>query len=235
MLLTINDLHTFYGNIQALHGLTLEVDEGEIVTLIGSNGAGKSTTLNSIAGLVPSRSGEIHFNGENITGLPAHEICNMGISMAPEGREIFPDMTVYENLRLGWYREKSSKKINNKIEQVFEIFPRLKDRIKQTACTLSGGEQQMLTIGRALMSDPKLLLLDEPSLGLAPNLVELIFEVIQDINKQGITILLVEQNANVALQVANRGYVLETGFIKMEGTGKELENNEEIKKAYLGA
>jgi branched-chain amino acid transport system ATP-binding protein len=235
MLLSIKDLHTYYGNIHALHGLSMHVDEGEIVTLIGSNGAGKTTTLSSIVGLVPPKSGEIMFDGKNITSLPTHEICNMGISMAPEGREIFPDMTVYENLRLGMYSEKDVKKIKDRVDKVFEIFPRLKDRVKQVASTLSGGEQQMLTIGRALMSDPKIMLLDEPSLGLAPNLVELIFKVIVDINKQGVTILLVEQNANMALQVANRGYVLETGSIILEGTGKELAKNSVVKKAYLGA
>jgi branched-chain amino acid transport system ATP-binding protein len=234
MMLSVKEIHTYYGNIHALHGISLEVEEGEIVTLIGSNGAGKSTTLNTICGLLSPRSGEVIFEGKNIVGMHAYNVMKLGMTLSPEGREIFPGLSVMENLRLGAYSSKDKGKIQANYDRVFEIFPRLKERVKQVAGTLSGGEQQMLAIGRALMSSPRLLMLDEPSLGLAPNLVELIFEVIQQINKQGVSILLVEQNANMALQIANRAYVLETGRIKLQGPAQELLTNDEVRKSYLG-
>ena len=214
--------------------MSLEVKEGEIITLIGSNGAGKTTTLSTICGLLTPRSGKVIFEDKDITGIPAEKVAPMGMALSPEGREIFPELTVQENLRLGAYLQKDKGVINAHYDRIYNLFPRLKERFKQEAGTLSGGEQQMLAIGRALMSDPKLLLLDEPSLGLAPNLVEFIFQIITDINKQGVTILLVEQNANMALQIADRGYVLSTGTITTTGTGKELLANDEIRKAYLG-
>ena len=234
MLLKANEIHTFYGNIHALHGLSLQAEAGQIVTLIGSNGAGKTTTLSSICGLVGIKSGKVEFNGIDITHKPAHEIVGLGISLSPEGRQVFPDLTVHENLRLGAYIIRDEKHVENNFEKIYSTFPKLKERTKQQAGTLSGGEQQMLAIGRALMGDPKLLMLDEPSLGLAPQIVELIFEVIADVNKQGVTILLVEQNANMALSIADYGYVLENGRIKLQGPAKELTNNEEVRKAYLG-
>lgn len=234
MMLTVQDIHTYYGNIHALHGLSLEIEQGEIITLIGSNGAGKTTTLSTICGLLTPRSGKVIFEGKDITGTSAEKVTAMGMALSPEGREIFPGLSVQENLRLGAYLSKDKGKIQANYDRIYELFPRLKERFKQIAGTLSGGEQQMLAIGRALMSDPKLLLLDEPSLGLAPNLVEFIFQIITDINKQGVTILLVEQNANMALQVADRGYVLSTGVISMTGTGEELITNDDIRKAYLG-
>ena len=234
MILSVRDIHTYYGHIHALHGLSLEVKEGEIITLIGSNGAGKTTTLSTICGLLTPRSGKVIFEDKDITGIPAEKVAPMGMALSPEGREIFPELTVQENLRLGAYLQKDKGVINAHYDRIYNLFPRLKERFKQEAGTLSGGEQQMLAIGRALMSDPKLLLLDEPSLGLAPNLVEFIFQIITDINKQGVTILLVEQNANMALQIADRGYVLSTGTITTTGTGKELLANDEIRKAYLG-
>lgn len=234
MILSVQDIHTYYGNIHALKGISLEVEKGEIVTLIGANGAGKSTTMGSIAGLLPIRSGKVIYDGNDITGTPAEKITSMGIALSPEGREIFPGLTVEENLRLGAYLEKKKDTINSRYDRVYSLFPRLKERYKQLAGTLSGGEQQMLAVGRALMSDPVLLMLDEPSMGLAPNFVEFIFETIVDINKQGVSILLVEQNANMALQIANRGYVLSTGEITTTGTGQSLLNNDDIRKAYLG-
>ncbi|MCX7842576.1 MAG: ABC transporter ATP-binding protein [Clostridia bacterium] len=233
-MLSIRNINTHYGNIHALKGISLEVKQGEIVTLIGSNGAGKSTTLGSITGLLKATSGEVWFKGQNITNASPSEIVKMGISLSPEGREVFPALTVEENLQLGAFTRKDKKGIKESYERVYELFPRLFERKKQTAGTLSGGEQQMLAIGRALMSSPQLLLLDEPSLGLAPNLVLMIFELIQSINKQGTTVLLVEQNANMALSIANRGYVLETGKVTLSDDAKALSNNESVRKAYLG-
>lgn len=233
-MLTIRDLNTYYGNIHALKSINMEIQKGEIVSLIGSNGAGKSTTLGSVSGLVASKSGTVTFKDRNITNLAPHQIVHMGISLSPEGREVFPALSVEENLTLGAYSRKDKDKIKNSFERVYELFPRLKERIKQTAGTLSGGEQQMLAIGRALMSEPELLLLDEPSLGLAPNLVLMIFDLIESINKQGTTILLIEQNANMALSVSHRAYVLETGKITMSGISADLANDPRVKKAYLG-
>ena len=233
-MLKIHDLHVSYGPIRALKGINMEVHEGEIVTLIGSNGAGKSTTLSAITGLVKAQSGSVEFKGQNITNVPAYKIVSYGISLSPEGREVFPALTVQENLRLGAYTRKDKGAINASYDRVYELFPRLKERINQTAGTLSGGEQQMLAIGRALMTEPKLLLLDEPSMGLAPNLVLEVFDLIEDINKQGTTILLIEQNANMALSVANRAYVLENGSIAIEGNAHELANDPRVKNAYLG-
>src|SRR5947208_3867267 len=233
-LLEISDVHTFYGNIEALKGVSLEVDEGEIVTLIGSNGAGKSTTLRSISGLTPPREGSIRLNGEEIGETPPQEIVARGVSHAPEGRHCFPRMTVRENLDLGAYLRKDADGVERDLERVYELFPRLKEREKQKAGTMSGGEQQMLAIGRALMAQPKLLLLDEPGMGLAPILVERIYETVAEINKQGTTILLVEQNANFALEVSNRGYVLETGQVALTDNSAALREDPEVQKAYLG-
>ena len=233
-MLRIENLHTYYGYIHALKGISLEVADGEIVALIGSNGAGKTTTLGSIAGLVQSSEGKIFFQNEDVTNIAPHVLVRKGVSLAPEGREVFPALTVEENLRLGAYTRDSKSGIADSFERVYSLFPRLKERTTQHAGTLSGGEQQMLAIGRAIMSQPKLLLLDEPSLGLAPNLVVMIFELIAEINKQGITILLIEQNANMALKVANRAYVLETGSIAMHGPAKELAGDSRVKEAYLG-
>jgi branched-chain amino acid transport system ATP-binding protein len=212
----------------------MEIKEGEIVSLIGSNGAGKSTTLGSIAGLVHSQSGTISFKEQDITNIAPHKVVKLGISLSPEGREVFPALTVQENLRLGAYIKSNKARVNESFTRVYDLFPRLKERIKQTAGTLSGGEQQMLAIGRALMSEPELLLLDEPSLGLAPNLVIMIFELIQSINKQGTTILLIEQNANMALSISHRAYVMETGNITMSGNSSDLAIDPRVKKAYLG-
>lgn len=234
-MLKIRNLKAWYGSINALKGIDLEVEKGEIVTLIGANGAGKSTTLKCISGLLKQVEGEIYFEDRNILNMPAHKIVELGICQVPEGRRIFGNLTVRENLLMGAYTIRDKKLIEEKMEKVFSIFPRLKERINQLGGTLSGGEQQMLAIGRALMSEPKLLLLDEPSLGLAPFLVAEIFKIIQEINKQGTTILLVEQNAHMALQIAHRGYVLETGRVVLSGTSEELYANEEVKKAYLGA
>ena len=231
-LLEVQDIHTFYGNIEALKGISLEVEEGEIVTLIGSNGAGKSTTLRSISGLTPPRSGSIKFDGKELGETPPQEIVRLGISQSPEGRRCFPRMTVLENLELGAYLR--SDNISEDLDRVFELFPRLKEREKQKAGTMSGGEQQMLAIGRALMAEPRLLLLDEPGMGLAPILVERIYETIREINKQGTTILLVEQNANSALDVSNRGYVLETGTVALADESSKLKENPDVQKAYLG-
>ncbi|MCG2710084.1 MAG: ABC transporter ATP-binding protein [Thermodesulfovibrionales bacterium] len=237
-MLELNDLRTFYGPIEALKGITLKVNHGEIVCLIGSNGAGKSTTLMTISGILKPKSGTISFIGSDISDIPPHSIVEMGISHVPEGRRIFPKLTVKENLEMGAYSVRSqtnkNKKLTTQLDKVYEMFPVLKERERQLGGTLSGGEQQMLAISRALMSDPKLLLLDEPSLGLAPIIVSRIFKAIQKINKEGVTILLVEQNAHAALNLSSRGYVLENGRIKMHGQGKDLLNSEEVKKAYLG-
>jgi branched-chain amino acid transport system ATP-binding protein len=232
-LLELSDIHTFYGNIEALKGISLTVEEGEIVTLIGSNGAGKSTTLRSISGLTPPREGSIKFDGNEIGETPPQEIVSMGISQSPEGRKCFSRMTVRENLELGAYLRRDAK-VNEDMRRVFELFPRLEERERQKAGTMSGGEQQMLAIGRALMADPKLLLLDEPSMGIAPILVERIYETIAQINEQGTTILLVEQNANFALGVSKRGYVLETGKVALTDESSALQDNPEVQKAYLG-
>jgi branched-chain amino acid transport system ATP-binding protein len=232
-LLEVEDIHTFYGNIEALKGISLTVDEGEVVTLIGSNGAGKSTTLRSISGLNPPRQGRIQFEGREINGVPPQEIVQLGISQAPEGRHVFPRMTVRENLDMGAYLRRDS--YAEDMERVFELFPRLKERERQKGGTMSGGEQQMLAIGRALMARPKLLLLDEPSMGIAPILVDRIYETIREINQQGTTILLVEQSANHALAASTRGYVLATGQVALSDKSDALRENEEVQKAYLGA
>jgi branched-chain amino acid transport system ATP-binding protein len=234
VLLDVEDLHTFYGNIEALKGISLVVNAGEVVTLIGSNGAGKSTTLRSICGLTPPRSGTIHFRGIDISVTPPQEIVRLGISHAPEGRRCFARMTVLENLELGAFLRRDEA-IKDDLARVFDLFPRLEERRKQKAGTMSGGEQQMLAIGRALMASPDLLLLDEPSMGLAPILVERIYETIAEINRQGTTILLVEQNANFALEVSTRGYVLETGTISFTDDADALRENADVRKAYLGA
>ncbi len=233
-LLEIKNIHSYYGNIHALKGVSLTVEEGEVVTLIGSNGAGKTTTLRSINGILPPREGRIVFRGEEIQGLPAHAMITKGIAQSPEGRKIFSRMTVLENLEMGAYHRNDRSGIAEDMNRVFDLFPRLKERVKQEAGTMSGGEQQMLAIGRALMSRPKLLLLDEPSMGLAPVLVERIFQTVEEINKQGTTILLVEQNANVALEVATRGYVLETGTIVNAAPAEKLREDPKVREAYLG-
>ena len=233
-MLEIKGLHVHYGYIHALKGIDLNVNAGEIISLIGSNGAGKSTTLNAVCGLVKASAGSIHFEGEDITHMAPYRIVQHRISQAPEGREVFPMLTVGENLRMGAYTVTSQEKISKGYERVYELFPRLKEREKQTAGTLSGGEQQMLAIGRALMSSPKLLLLDEPSMGLAPNLVLLIFDLIKSINQQGVTILLIEQNANIALSIAKRAYVLETGKVVLSGEAAALRSDPAVRRAYLG-
>ena len=233
MLLEVKDLHVSYGEIKAIRGINFNINQGEIVTIIGSNGAGKSTTLNSLAGLIKPASGTVLFNGEDVTKLESYELVKKGISLSPEGRQIFPRMSVIENLELGGYfrtRTELEKGKNN----VFELFPILKERSWQAGGTLSGGEQQMLAIGRALMASPKILILDEPSLGLAPIIVKEIFKMIRMIRDEGITVLLVEQNAKMALSISDRGYVLETGKIRLEGKSEELLNNEEVHKLYLG-
>jgi len=234
-MLEVSDIRTFYGNIEALKGVSLTVEEGEIVTLIGSNGAGKSTTLRSISGLSPPREGSIRFEGEEIGETPPQDIVQMGISQSPEGRKCFQRMTVRENLELGAYLRRDPAKIQEDLAHVFDLFPRLEEREKQKAGTMSGGEQQMLAIGRALMAQPRLLLLDEPSMGIAPVLVERIYETIEEINRQGTTILLVEQNANFALGVSKRGYVLETGKVALSDKSEALRDNPDVQKAYLGA
>ncbi len=231
-ILEIKDLVVSYGGIEAVKGISLDVEEGKIATLIGANGAGKSTTLKTIAGQVTPKSASIKFYGEEISGKSPDYIVNKGITLVPEGRKVFANLTVKENLRIGAYLRKDN--LDKDYEYVYSLFPRLKEREWQMAGTLSGGEQQMLAVGRALMSKPKLIMMDEPSLGLAPLVVKSIFEIIKTINEQGITVLLIEQNANMALQVAHKGFVLETGKITMEGTGKELLENEAIKEAYLG-
>ena len=232
-ILRVEDINVYYGAIHAIKGISLEVNEGEIVTLIGANGAGKSTTLNTVSGLLRSKTGSIHFLGEDIGKVPAHKLVDKGLSQVPEGRRVFQQMTVQENLEMGAFTEKAST-IPGNLERVYEQFPRLKERYKQIAGTLSGGEQQMLAMGRALMSDPKLLMMDEPSMGLAPILVEQIFEIIQNLHKAGTTILLVEQNAQMALSIADRAYVLETGKISLSGPADELLHNDSVRKAYLG-
>jgi len=233
-LLEVDDIHTFYGSIEALRGVSLTVDEGEVVTIIGSNGAGKSTTLRSISGLTPARSGQVMFQGSDITWIPAHELVSLGIALCPEGRHCFPRMTVRENLDLGAYRRRGPE-IAQDLDRVYDLFPRLKERERQKAGTLSGGEQQMLAIGRSLMARPKLLMLDEPSMGIAPILVQRIYETIKEINRQGVAILLVEQNANYALDVARRGYVLETGQVALANDSSQLRDDPEVQRAYLGA
>ena len=233
-MLKIENLQVNYGGIQALRGISMEVPDGKIVTLIGTNGAGKSTTLRTISGLVKAASGSIQWNDEEILGKPIDKIVTSGIAMSPEGRRVFPDMTVLENLKIGAYLRKDKAEIAKDIQWVYELFPRLEERSWQMAGTLSGGEQQMLAVGRALMSRPKLMMLDEPSLGLAPLVVQDIFKIIQEINRQGVTVLLIEQNANMALKIADLAYVLETGNITMSGTGAELLADEKVKEAYLG-
>jgi branched-chain amino acid transport system ATP-binding protein len=232
--LEVSDIHTYYGNIEALKGISVEVEEGEIVTLIGSNGAGKSTTLRSISGLTPPSQGSIKFQGEELAEMPPQDIVQLGISQAPEGRHVFPRMTVRENLELGAFLRRDRAQVDEDLKRVYDLFPRLEERDKQKAGTMSGGEQQMLAIGRALMANPKLLLLDEPSMGLAPILVERIYETIEEINKQGTTILLVEQNANFALGVSKRGYVLETGNVAVADDSENLRENPDVQRAYLG-
>lgn len=233
-MLELKDVHTYYGNIHALKGISLTVNDGEIVTLIGSNGAGKSTTLRTIQGLIRPRSGTILLDGEELEKLAAHQVAERGVAQSPEGRMIFPRMTVVENLEMGTYARKDKSSMPVDMEKVFTLFPRLKERIHQKAGTLSGGEQQMLAMGRALMAKPKILLLDEPSMGLSPLLVELIFETIVEINKEGTTVLLVEQNALMALSIAKRGYVLQTGEIILSDSAENLKNNEMVQKSYLG-
>ena len=232
-ILKVDNINVYYGAIHAIKGISFEVNEGEIVTLIGANGAGKSTTLQTVSGLLRSRTGSIEFNGENISHVPAHKLVYKGLAQVPEGRRIFLQMSVEENLEMGAFTQKNAG-IDADLESVYEQFPRLRERKKQIAGTLSGGEQQMLAMGRALMSHPKLLMLDEPSMGLAPRLVEQIFDIIRQLHKNGTTILLVEQNAQMALSVADRAYVLETGKITLSGTGKELAESDEVRKAYLG-
>jgi branched-chain amino acid transport system ATP-binding protein len=234
-MLEVSDVHTFYGNIEALKGVSLTVEEGEVVTLIGSNGAGKSTTLRSISGLTPPRQGSIRFEDTEIGEVPPQEIVERGISLSPEGRHVFPRMSVRENLDLGAYLRKDREEIEKDRDRVYALFPRLKERERQKGGTMSGGEQQMLAIGRALMANPRLLLLDEPSMGIAPILVERIYETIAEINRQGTTILLVEQNANYALDVSKRAYVLETGTVAIEDESSALRTNPDVQKAYLGA
>ncbi len=234
MLIEVEGLDVYYGAVHALKGLSLRADSGEIVTLIGANGAGKTTLLRTISGLVRARAGQVRFEGKDITRLPPHEIVGLGISQTPEGRLIFANLTVGDNLELGAYRRRDRAGIQADRERVFALFPRLEERRRQNAGTLSGGEQQMLAIGRSLMSKPRLLLLDEPSLGLAPLLVREIFKTIQEINRAGVTVLLVEQNAHMALSVAGRGYVLETGRVRLEDRADRLLQNDEVKRAYLG-
>jgi len=233
-MLSVQDLHVYYGNVHALKGIRLEVEEGEIVSLLGANGAGKSTALRTLSGLLRPRQGEIRFQDTLLNGLPAHRIVERGISHAPEGRKVFATLTVQENLSMGAYSRRDKGGIEESRQRVFRLFPRLQERQRQIAGTLSGGEQQMLAIGRALMSRPKLLMLDEPSLGLAPMLVRAILDTIREINQQGVTILLVEQNARAALRLAHRAYVLETGQIALSGTASELLRSERVRKAYLG-
>ena len=233
-MLKIENLHVSYGGIRALRGVSLEVPDGKIVTLIGANGAGKSTTLRTISGLIKADSGSITYDGQELLGQPIYKILEKGIAMVPEGRRVFTNLTVRENLKVGAYLRKDKAEIEKDLDWVYALFPRLKERDWQLAGTLSGGEQQMLAVGRALMSRPKLMMMDEPSLGLAPLVVRDIFEIIKEINRQGVTVLLIEQNANMALKTADYGYVLETGQITLTGTGQELLSNEAVKKAYLG-
>lgn len=234
MMLELKDIHTYYGNIHALKGISLTVEKGEIVSLIGSNGAGKSTTLRTIQGINKPRSGTILLEGVPLEPLPPHEIAALGVAQSPEGRLIFPRMTVLENLEMGAFARNVKTKLDGDLDHVFSLFPRLKERINQKGGTLSGGEQQMLAMGRAMMAHPKILLLDEPSMGLAPILVELIFDIIKKLNEEGVTILLVEQNALMALNIASRGYVLQTGEIVLSDTAEALRNNPTVQKTYLG-
>ncbi|MBO5339316.1 MAG: ABC transporter ATP-binding protein [Clostridia bacterium] len=233
-LLEVHDLEVNYGVIRAIKGISFEVNEGEIVTLIGANGAGKTTTMQSTVGLIPKKAGKVIFDGNDITKVPCHKIVHLGMTQVPEGRRIFQELTVYENLLMGAYSIKDKSGFKNDIESVYERFPRLAERRNQIAGTLSGGEQQMLAMGRAIMSHPKLLMLDEPSMGLSPLLVDQVFEIIKQINKDGTTVLLVEQNAGKSLAISDRAYVLENGEIVLSGTGKELSESEMVKKAYLG-
>jgi len=233
-LLEVKDLSVYYGVICALKGIHFEVGEGEIVSLIGANGAGKTTTMQSVVGLIPKKSGSVIFDGKDITKTPCHKIVHLGMTQVPEGRRIFQELTVYENLLMGAFSNKDKSSFKQDIEEIYQRFPRLAERRGQVAGTLSGGEQQMLAMGRALMSHPKLLMLDEPSMGLSPLLVDQVFEIIKDINKSGTTVLLVEQNAGKALAISDRTYVLETGQIVLSGTGAELASSEEVRKAYLG-
>ena len=233
-LLEVKDLQVDYGVIRALKGISFEVNEGEIVSLIGANGAGKTTTMQSIMGLIPIKGGSVSYDGQIINKVPGHKLIGMGMSQVPEGRRVFQELTVYENLVLGAYTQKDKKKIKEDVEEICERFPRLGERRKQIAGTLSGGEQQMLAMGRAMMSHPRLLMLDEPSMGLSPLLVDQVFQIIKDYHKQGVTVLLVEQNAKKALSIADRAYVLETGSITLSGNAQDMLNNEEVKKAYLG-
>ena len=230
----VKDLEVYYGVIRALKGISFEVNEGEIVTLIGANGSGKTTTMQSVIGIIPSRNGQVIFEGEDITKTPCHKIVHLGMSQVPEGRRVFQELTVYENLMMGAYSQKNTGSFKEDIDRIYERFPRLAERRNQIAGTLSGGEQQMLAMGRALMSHPKLLMLDEPSMGLSPLLVDQVFEIIKNINRDGTTILLVEQNAGKSLAISDRAYVLETGDIVLSGTGAELAASDEVKKAYLG-
>ena len=233
-LLEVKDLQVYYGVICALKGISFEVNEGEIVSLIGANGAGKTTMMQSVVGIIPKKSGSVIFDGKDITKTPCHKIVQLGMTQVPEGRRIFQELSVYENLMMGAYTVRNSQQFKEDLESVFERFPRLAERRNQIAGTLSGGEQQMLAMSRALMSHPKLLMLDEPSMGLAPILVDQIFEIIKELNASGTTILLVEQNANKALEISDRAYVLETGSITLSGTGAELASSDEVRKAYLG-
>ena len=234
VILQLDDIHTYYGSIHALKGVSLKVHEGEVVTLIGANGAGKSTTLRSINGVNHPRNGSIRFQNTDITNAPPHQVVKMGIAQSPEGRRLFPRMSVIENLEMGAFQREDKQNFQEDMDRVFDLFPRLAERRQQKAGTMSGGEQQMVAMGRALMARPKLLMLDEPSMGLAPILVEKIFEIIAEINAQGTPILLVEQNALMALDAASRGYVMETGVIALEGPAKDLRNDEKVRKTYLG-
>ena len=233
-MLKVNDLQVYYGVIQALKGISFEVNEGEVIALIGANGAGKTTILHTITGLIESKAGSVEFEGKDITKMPGHKIVTLGMAHVPEGRRVFADLSVYENLKLGAYTRTDKNEIAQSLEQVYKHFPRLKERKNQLAGTLSGGEQQMLAMGRALMSKPKIILMDEPSMGLSPIFVNEIFDIIREVSEAGTTVLLVEQNAKKALSIADRAYVLETGSIVLEGNAKELMNDESVKKAYLG-
>ena len=234
-MLTVENMNVYYGAIHALHDVSFHVDQGEIVTLIGANGAGKTTTLHTISGLMRQKSGTVRVMDQDLAAVKPYKLIGMGLAQVPEGRRVFADMTVMENLEMGAYTRKNGGEIREELERVFRHFPRLKERAKQPAGTLSGGEQQMLAMGRALMSKPKLLMLDEPSMGLSPILVQEIFDIIQEVNREGTTILLVEQNANMALSIANRAYVLETGRVVMEGDAREMLHNDDVRKAYLGS
>ncbi len=232
-LLEVRDLEVFYGVIRAIKGISFDVNEGEIIALIGANGAGKTTTLHTITGLIPSKAGTITYDGKDITKMPGHKLVPMGIAHVPEGRRVFSQLTVYQNLKLGAFTRNDKKEFDETLKMIYKRFPRLEERKNQAAGTLSGGEQQMLAMGRALMSHPKLIVMDEPSMGLSPIFVNEIFDIIQQINRDGVTVLLVEQNAKKALSIADRGYVLETGTIALSGDAKDLLNNEQVKKAYL--